>query len=225
MATITKNLVTIEHHCLDLRYTHLRLHKKSSAQENLVSSIEQNGQLMPVIIIPGAQQNWILIDGYLRLQALKRLGADTVEAEVWQCDAMEALLAIIKMHSGRALEVFEEALLLKELHTKHDLSQNALSRHIGRDPSWVNRRLALIEFLPADTLQAMSNGEISLWVASRILAPLARANAEHAQMVLNYVRKNFHNTREMEAFYKHYQHSNRQERVNMVNKPALGVIE
>ena len=220
MENIEKKLMTVEHHCLDTQYMHLRVHNYGE-REKLASSIGKNGQLMPIIMIPSETQHWTLIDGHLRVQALKCLGSDTVTAELWQCDATEALLSIIKNHSGRPLDTFEEALLIKELHIKHGLTQDALSRRIGRDPSWVSRRLSLIEFLPDSILQALSNGEISLWVATRVLTPLARANSGHAEMLLNYLRKHFNSTRELEKFYKHYQSSNSQERANMAKDPGL----
>jgi ParB/RepB/Spo0J family partition protein len=220
MENITKELLTVEHHCLNLQYAHLRFHK-ASARDRLANSIEQNGQLMPVIVVPDSQQKWIIIDGYLRVQALKRLGKDTIVAEVWQCDAAEALLMVLKSHSGRTLEIFEEALLLKELHTQHGLSQMDLSRRVGRGQSWVSHRLSLIEFLPDNVLQAISNSKISIWIASRVIAPIARAIPEHAQKLLNYLLKNAQRTRDMDTFYKHYQCSNIKERTNMINNPEL----
>jgi ParB/RepB/Spo0J family partition protein len=220
MPNINKNLLTIEHHCLNLQYAHLRFHK-ATARDRLANSIEKNGQLMPIIVVPDPQQKWIIIDGYLRVQALKCLGKDTIMAEVWQCDVAEALLMILKSHSGRILETFEEALLLKELHTQHGISQMDLSRRVGRDQSWVSRRLSLIEFLSDNALQAISNGKISIWVASRVIEPMARAIPWHAQQLLNYLLKNTQRTRDMDLFYKHYQISNIKERTNMINNPEL----
>ncbi len=217
---INKKLLTVEHHCLNLQYAHLRFHT-AAARERLVNSIEQNGQLMPVIVVRDPQDKWIVIDGYLRVQALERLGKDTIIGEVWQCDVAEALLMVLKSHSGRILETFEEALLLKELHTQHGISQMDLSRRAGRDQSWVSRRLSLIEFLPDNILQAISNGKISIWVASRVMAPMARAIPEHSQTLLNYLLKNTQRTRDMNTFYKHYQRSNIKERTNMINNPEL----
>lgn len=220
MENIAKKLLTVEHHCLNLQYSHLRFHK-ASARDRLANSIEQNGQLMPVIVVPDSQQKWIIIDGYLRVQALKRLGKDTIVAEVWRCGVAEALLMVLKSHSGRALETFEEALLLKELHTQHGLSQMDLSKCVGRNQGWVSSRLSLIEFLSDNALQAISNGKISIWVASRVIEPIARAIPEHAQKLLNYLLKNAQCTRDMYTFYKHYQRSNIKERTNMINDPEL----
>ena len=78
--------MTVEHHCLDTQYMHLRVHNYGE-REKLASSIGKNGQLMPIIMIPSETQHWTLIDGHLRVQALKCLGSDTVTAELWQCDA------------------------------------------------------------------------------------------------------------------------------------------
>lgn len=220
MNAINKSLITVEHHCLQMRYKNLRLHKRS-AIEKLTTSIEQHGQLVPAVVVSEAENQWILIDGHLRVKALKRLGKDTVEAEVWQCNTTEALLMVLKNHAARSLEAFEEALLLYELHTQHTLSQNELATRVGRDKSWVCRRLSLLEFLPHSVLQAISKGTISLWIATRVLTPLARANNAHAEKLLTYLLNHFHSTRELHSFYMHYQKSNRPERTKMVDNPEL----
>jgi ParB/RepB/Spo0J family partition protein len=217
---VDKHLITVEHHCLEMRYRHLRL-QNPTAIEKLTASIEQYGQLVPVVIIPQAENQWILIDGYHRVKALKRLGKDIIAAEVWDCDTTEALLMILKNHSARALEIFEEALLLHELHNQAGLSQSALSERVGRDKSWVSRRLSLLEFLPENILQAISQGKISLWISTRVLAPLARANTTQSDQILNYIIKKSHKTSEIHFFYEHYQKSNRQERTKMVDNPEL----
>ena len=67
----------------------------------------------------------------------------------------------------------------------------------------------------------MSNGKVSIWVASRVIEPMARAIPEHAQALLNYLLKNAQRTRDMDTFYKHYQRSNIKERTNMINNPEL----
>lgn len=216
----TKQLITVEHHCLKIRYAHLRLHKRRAA-EQLTASMEQHGQLVPVVLVPEMRNQWVLIDGHLRIKALRRLGRDTVEAEIWPCDITEALLMVFKNHSARSLMAFEETLLLHELHTQHGLSQTVLASRIGRDQSWVSRRLSLLEFLPNGVLQALSRGSISLWIATRVLTPMARAMPKHTECLLNYLLKYSHSTREIQSFYEHYQKSNRRERNNMIDNPAL----
>jgi len=214
-----KNVMVIEHHCLQMGYAHLRAHNPKDL-EKLTTSIEYYGQLVPVVVVPEKKQ-WILIDGYQRVKALKRLGKDTAEAEVWHCTLTEALLMLLKSHSPSPSGILEEALLLHELYTQHSLSQQVLATRIGHDQSWVSRRLALVEYLPDSVLEVLSKGNLSAWTGARILAPMARAIPEHAERLLTYLLKHSHSTREVHSFYDHYQQSTRQARAKMVDHPDL----
>jgi ParB family chromosome partitioning protein len=220
MNTMTKTLMTVEYHCVQQPYALLRL-PKQGLLDKLVTSIEANGQLMPVVVVPLSSNRWVLMDGYLRLKALRRLGKDTVDAEVWTCDPAQALLALLTSHQSRAWEAIEEALLLQELTIQHRLSQSGIAKKIGRDQSWVSRRLSLLEQMPESIQQAMMTGRISLWSATRIIAPMARAIPEHGESLLQYMVKHPLSTRELNSFYDHYQQSNHTQRCHMVSDPNL----
>jgi ParB/RepB/Spo0J family partition protein len=216
---INKNVRVIEHHCLQMGYDHLRVHHPRDI-EKLTISIESYGQLVPVVVVPEEKQ-WVLIDGYQRVKALKRLGQDTVEAEEWHCPLTDAFLMLLKNCSDRASGIFEEALLLHELYTQHNLSQQVLAMRVGRDQSWISRRLSLIEHLPDSVLEVISKGTLSVWTGTRILAPMARAIPDHAERLLTYLLKNPRSTREMHSFYEHYQKSPQPTRARMVDHPDL----
>ena len=68
----------LEHHQLDLRYEHLRL-RRPVRERRLLADLAEHGQLEPVVVVEGQEHNpgYILIDGYLRMRALRRLGSDT----------------------------------------------------------------------------------------------------------------------------------------------------
>lgn len=220
MSAITKTPLTLEHHNIGLSYASLRMQKRQWL-DRLVLSMERVGQLVPVVVVPKETGQWILIDGYLRVDALRRMGIDTIEAEVWNCGVETALLMLLTSHQSRAWEGFEEALVLHELHSQHGLSQNALACKIGRDQSWVSRRLSLIEHMPEAVQDAVAQGKLSTWSASRVLVPMARAIPEHAERLLQYILKQAPSTRELQSFYTHYQQSARLQRSNMINEPAL----
>jgi hypothetical protein len=124
-------------------------------------------------------------------------------------------------HQSGHWEAIEEAMLLHELHTQHGFSQNSLANKTGRDQSWVSRRLSLLKQLPDSILHAIIQGNISIWSATRILAPMARAIPTHAELLLQHTLKEPLSTRELRYFYEHYQHSNHQQRSKMVNDPNL----
>jgi ParB/RepB/Spo0J family partition protein len=217
-----ENVLRLDLHALIPRFAPLRLHD-GARLARLVASIERRGQLMPVVAVPAADTagQWVLIDGYRRREALQRLGADRIWVDVWQRSVDEALLASLARGAERAWEAIEEAALIAELASRYSLQ--AIARELGRDVSWVSRRLSLIKALPEDLLEAVRAGRISLWAASRILAPLARANAEHARTLLAQLKQQPLSTRELKRLYEQYRQASKAQRQRLVEHPALFV--
>jgi ParB-like chromosome segregation protein Spo0J len=134
---------------------------------------------------------------------------------------MEALLQILIREQERRWEALEEASLIRELHDRHQLSQESIARLLGKDKSWVCRRLSLLSALPEEILESVRNGHLSPWAAGRVLAPLARANPEHAMALTRILSEEHLSTRELEEWFRHYQKANRKQRQNMVLNPVL----
>ncbi|PRP96142.1 hypothetical protein [Enhygromyxa salina] len=57
-----------------------------------------------------------------------------------------------------------------------------LGRRLDRAPSWVSRRLALVEALPEAAQESVRVGKVSVQVATKILVPLARANVDDCEV-------------------------------------------
>jgi ParB family chromosome partitioning protein len=169
----------LELHRLELRYEGLR--KKNPRQEGqLLASLSEVGQQMPVIVVPAAGDRLVLIDGYKRVRALRRLSRDTVRATRWEADEATALLLERLMRSGGE-DALEQGWLLRELHERFGLSYEELSRRFDKSKSWVSRRLSLAVELPEEIQARVRAGEIAAHAAMKYLAPLARANAEAAK--------------------------------------------
>jgi hypothetical protein len=144
-----------------------------------------------------------------------------VLAEVWSCTEREALLALLMREQDRRWETLEEASVIRELHERHELSQESIARLLGKDKSWVCRRLSLLSALPEQVQESVRNGHLSPWAAGRVLAPLARANPEHAMALTRILSEEHLSTRELEEWFRHYQKANRKQRQNMVLNPVL----
>ena len=215
-----ENVIRLDTHTLIPRFAAQRLHDPKRLR-NLIRSIERNGQLMPVIAVPNEKDDthWVLIDGYRRLDALCQVGEDLIWVDVWDRGVDEALLLCLARGPERAWEAIEEAALLQDLATRHTLRE--IAQQIGRDISWVSRRLSLFKDLPEDLLEGVCQGKVSLWAASRILAPLARANSDHARTLLTGLEQQPLSTRELKQLYSHYQQSNHAQRERMVENPSL----
>ena len=204
---------------LDLRYANSRIYRKK-AISSLVHSIECHGQIIPVITISEGPC-FVLIDGYMRVFAIKRCGQDMVLAEIWSCEENKALIQTLARIRGRKWQAIEEAMLIRELRERHGLSQARIAHLLGCNQSWVARRLALIDVLSDEILDLVRKGHISTWAAARVLAPMARAIPDHAHILAERLAKDPISTRDLTEFYRYYQESNRKKRERMIQDPGL----
>lgn len=215
-----KTVLHLDRHALIARFATLRV-PDPARLGRLMASIKQHGQLVAVVAVPeaGSEQRWVLIDGYRRRAALERLGEDLIWVDVWERSVDEALLACLARGADRPWEAIEEAALIAELAQRHSLA--AIAAQLGRDVSWVSRRLSLIQALPEDLLAAVRHGTLSPWAASRILVLLARANPEHARLLVEQLTHTPLSTRELKRLYEHYAHAPRAQRQRLVENPGL----
>jgi ParB/RepB/Spo0J family partition protein len=224
MAAMDSQHLELDLHCLELRFAGSRL-VEPRAVAQIAQSIERCGQIVPCVVVAVSDgaggERLVLIDGYRRVAALRRVGRDTASVERWTCDVTEALLGLLARTQNRPLASIEEALLMRELMQGAGLSQHDLARRCGHDASWVNRRLQLLSGLPDAALTAVRDGRLSSWAASRIVVPLARANAEHADRLLTALSDAPLSTRELHCWFEHYQRAFRSAREHMVSRPRL----
>ena len=146
---------------------------------------------------------------------------DTAGVEQWSCDLTQALLGVLARAQDRPFASIEQALLLRELVQGQGLSQHDVARRCGRDVSWVSRRLQLLSGLPDAALAAVRSGRLSSWAANRMVVPLARASAEHAERLLAALAGTPLTTRELRCWFERYQQAPRAVRERMVSQPRL----
>jgi len=204
---------------LELRYAHTRIERPEGVAV-LAASIGRVGQIIPVIVVR-EEMNFVLLDGYLRVKALKVLGRDMVIAEIWECRAEEAIVELLARTKSRKWDLLEEAALLEELHDHYHLSQSKIASLVGRKQSWVSGRLALYRTLSEDLITLIRTGSISTWTATRVIVPIARALPEHGKLLSEHLATVSCSTREMALFFRHYQKANRHQREQMVRTPEL----
>jgi ParB family chromosome partitioning protein len=207
---------------LNLSYSDIRIHNPR-ATTRMSDALATHGQIMPILVVAQERQSYTLIDGYLRVAAARRLGKDTLLAHIFDGDEKQALCHVLVRSGERKWDIIEQAGLIHQLHRRHELSQHQIARLVGKAQSWVSRRLALLEALPEQVIECVKQGSISSWAAARVLAPMARANTDHAKQLTEALIKQPLSTRQLFVFFKHYQHSNRKVRENMIKEPQLFV--
>ena len=192
----------LELHLLELRYEALRK-RAPAAERRLLGSLAEMGQQLPIVVVSEAAR-FVLIDGYKRVRALKRLARDTVHATGWQMPEVEALLLERRMRCASE-DAFDQAWLLAELRTRFGLSLEELARHFEHDKSWVSRRLALVQSLPATIQDSVRSGTLAAHAAMKYLVPLARANAPAATRLAEAIAPFKPTSREVGALYAGWQ--------------------
>ena len=149
------------------------------ADTAMVKSIGNYGQISPVVCVKG-EGVYELIDGFKRLRACRGLNKEKVRAKVIEVSGRVCKAAIIQLNQlGRSINEMEEALVLQSLHREDGLTQIEIAALLGRDKSWVSRRIALIERLSEDVQEDIRLGLISV-ITGRELAKLPRGNQREA---------------------------------------------
>ena len=215
---VTITNVEIAH--LELSYAHTRI-KRLRRMAYLTDSLMRYGQLVPIVVVADCHPRFVLIDGYQRVHAARRAGMDTLKAQIWPGCAQDAVCQLLAQDGARQFDVFEQAAMLRELKITHQLNQHQIAARMGRHPSWVTRRLAIIEELPQEAIKAVRAGELSCWSAARVVVPLARANNQHAEALVAAIGKHPVTSRQLLSFWQHYQSANRGLRQKMADQPVL----
>lgn len=205
---------------LDLRYEGFRI-RTCARQGRLLASLAEHGQQSPVLVIPGRDLHYVLIDGYRRVEALQKLGQDTVEALVLPMNEAEALVYGLREARGSKRSALEEAWWIRELVDHHTFNLDRIAVSLERSKSWVSRRLALVKQLPEPVQAMVRQGKICPHAAMRYLVPLARANKGACTRLTEQIGNARLSARQVGTLYTAWRRADRKERVRMEDNPLL----
>lgn len=176
---------TLELGSIDKRYEAMRLARPELVAQ-IQRSVERHGLLTPVVVNAGADGERVLLDGFKRVEALRRLGRDEVLARVVEFEEAAARAALITYNvHHRGLCDLEEAWVVRSLVRQCKLKQVAVAELLGRHKSWVCRRLQLAERLTRELQDDMRLG----LVAASTARELARLPAGNQGAVAEAVRQ------------------------------------
>lgn len=208
----------VDIHRLDLRFNKARI-ERPKALARLTQSIAEIGLRLPVQVADTGNA-LVLIDGYQRTRAFDLLKRDRIPCDVYKAPLGRALGEWLDQQHSRKLEVIEEAWLINQLLDSGE-SRQQIASDLGRSESWISHRLALLHGLDTPYQDAVRQGVVSSWSASRILVPFARANRKDADQLLNALHQSTFTTRELDLWYNHYQKSRGEQRSRLLSHPRL----
>jgi ParB/RepB/Spo0J family partition protein len=204
---------------LDLRYQELRT-RGAEREKRLLASLASLGQQTPIVVVRDGDAD-VLVDGYKRVRALRRLGHDVARATMWDLGELDALVLERILRATSSASAIEEGWFLRELATRFGLSHEELARRFDRTASWVSRRLALVTELPASVQAHVRSGALGPHAAMRYLVPLARANEVDCEKLSAAVAPSRPSSRQLGELYTAYITGNETTRALVVSEPLL----
>ena len=210
----------LEFHSIDLSYEHLR-RRSPALERQLLASLADQGQKVPVVVLGQAQGRYTLLDGYKRVRALRKLGRDTVEAARWDLGEAEGLVLERMVRSTEPESPLEQGWILRELRDRFRMPPEELARRFDRSASWVSRRLALVQELPEEVQDHVRWGRIAAHTAMKLLVPLARANRRDCLQFCQALLKGRFTTRESVALQGGWLQGRAEARERLLADPVL----
>ena len=139
--------------------------------ESLAESIQKHGVLQPIIVRPDQiiDDTYEIIAGERRWRAAKLAGLDEIPAVILDGDDLKiAQVSIIENVQREDLNAVEEALAYQGLMDTFGLTQDQVSKQVGKSRSAIANLLRLLD-LPEEVLVMLKNNEISAGHARALL--------------------------------------------------------
>lgn len=167
--------------------------------EELAASIRQYGIIQPVIVRRLTNKKYELIAGERRWRAARLAGLDKIPAVIKEVSDREITeLALIENIQREDLNPIEEALAYKQLMEEFGLTQEELSKRVGKSRSFIANSVRLLN-LPPEAQQMVQTGQLSAGHA-RALLVIERA-IDQANLAKKIVEKNL-SVRQIEQLVK-----------------------
>ncbi|GBF32502.1 chromosome partitioning protein ParB [Desulfocucumis palustris] len=136
----------------------------------LAESIKEHGVVQPIVVRPLGGGDYELIAGERRWRACLRLGLEKIPAIIREYDDLEATaVALIENIQRENLNPMEEAMAYKVLMDDFGLTQEDVSKRVGKSRPFVGNMVRLLS-LPLDIKNMIVDGSITAGHARAMLS-------------------------------------------------------
>ena len=139
--------------------------------EELSRSVREHGIIQPLVVTKIGDDKYRLIAGERRFRAAQKAGLETVPVVIKERMADTDILqvALIENIQREDLNPIEEAYAYHQLHEEFQLTQEEISKRVGKERSTVANFLRLLK-LPDSVKKLLASGQLSMGHARAILA-------------------------------------------------------
>ena len=147
-----------------------RKHFDDEALRALADSILQHGVIQPLLVRPMANGSYQIVAGERRWRACRMAGLDEVPVIVREMDDIKTMqIALIENLQREGLNAIEEAEGYETLMEDYDMTQEEVSKTVGKSRSAVANALRLLS-LPEKVSEYVKNGQLSAGHARALLS-------------------------------------------------------
>ena len=176
--------------------------RKTFSEETLrelASSIAEHGLLQPIAVRPHGLGNYTIVAGERRWRACRMAGLTEVPVVVKDVTDEQAMeLALVENLQREDLDPVEEAVGIRELMQRCDLTQEQAAQKLGKSRSALANSLRLLN-LPENVLELLKSGFLTMGHAKVVLGlPTPELQEQAAQIIAD----NELNVRQAEALCK-----------------------
>lgn len=139
--------------------------------DELAKSVAEHGIIQPLVVTKIGDNRYRLIAGERRFRAARKAGLDAVPVVIKEAmqDSQTLQVALIENIQREDLNPIEEALAYHQLHEEFQLTQEEISKRVGKERSTVANCLRLLK-LPDSVKKLVASGQLSMGHARAILA-------------------------------------------------------
>lgn len=169
------------------------------ALAELADSIAQHGVLQPLLVRPIGTDFYQIVAGERRWRASRMAGLQEVPVVIRELTDTEVMqIALIENLQREDLSAIEEAMGYKSLIETYSLTQEEVSKSVGKSRSSVANALRLLT-LPQSVIDMISAGELSSGHARTLLS---LKNPDYIEKVSKMVVEKLLSVRELEKLCK-----------------------
>ena len=187
------------------------------ALKELADSINELGVIQPITLRKMDDGTYQIIAGERRFRASQLAGKTTIPAYILKADDEETMeMALIENIQREDLNALEVALAYQQLIEQHNLSQEQLSKRIGKGRATIANFLRLLK-LPATIQVALKEKKVDMGHAKALLS----LDSHSEQIALfNDIIKNGYSVREVEEIVRRMKDDGDTTNVAAEKKPA-----
>jgi ParB family transcriptional regulator, chromosome partitioning protein len=165
--------------------------------DELARSVKEHGIVQPLVVTKTGDNKYRLIAGERRFRAAQKAGLKHVPVVIKESIADTDILqiALIENIQREDLNPIEEAYAYHQLHEEFGLTQEEISKRVGKERSTVANFLRLLK-LPDGVKKLLASGQLSMGHARAILA--VESPKKQEQLADRVVKRNL-NVRQTEV--------------------------